>query len=961
MIREALFSPPDLPVWLLRLVFSVTLVCAAAVFVNMLLRRSSAAMRHRVWALSIAGSLAMPAIIFWFPEVRLGWLSVTAPRATVALESPRPSDVPSATPSDQWAHHVVDARRANSNVPPRNVLPPTSESHPSPAPAPNPVATPIETRPESPATNPRILTADATRNVLVSRALDHNVLWMLMLIVPAACGLWQSVRCARGARRVVEEAQLIRDAATQELVADVCRRLGWNGSLELRQTLRTPIPLCVGWRKPCVLLPPEWRSWGDLTLRAVLAHEVSHIVRRDVAWQFAARIACFLYWFHPLVWLAARKMRIERESACDDSVLEMVDQPVDYASVLLRFAREMVARSSPTAAALPMAGLSGLEGRVQAILDRGRRRSKVGARAGRIFAGAAMLIAAGAASLSPLSWEVPEVMALDAPTGGLAAQQPFRAAAPWPAEERQADVRPAGELKSAKPAPAGDISGRVVLKADPQQGAARARILGIPENPKATYVTAVADGQGKFRVPRSRSVMLFLAQNDERTISGIARVEPEESNVVIPVSPPVSARGRLLDSTGKPLPSYPMEYCLVVEGSFLDEFHVYQARDAKRLLGGNASTGANGEFVVPGLAPGWTYRISCCPGTMLNGSMQPFVTLATFTPAQSGITQLGDVKRPRTDTVDDIFLSASTAPRQFERALESATAEARMLDKRVLVVAGSRKNEIVRAVRAFLALSAPVPMTLPMAPGKDSGSGEPSWAKDLPGTLFNYSIVGLEVAAPGAKTATFLERHKLTPPATDDVTLAALDIDGRLIAQTSGQQLFSGKKSGAEPLAAWLHKHARKLPDAEKLLADALAQAKQENKRVFLREISPAADLYCSPLERYLERYKPLIEKDYVCLKIDARCAHTDAVMSRIRDYGLQDYSATGGVTFPWMVILDAAGKPLVSGTSPRGNIGHPESAQETSYFAWMLRATSQRLTEEEITTLVSGLNKNSH
>src|SRR5277367_2241573 len=111
MIREALFSPPDLPVWLLRLVFSVTLVCAAAIFANMLLRRSSAAMRHRVWALSIAGSLAMPAIVFWFPEVRLGWLSVTAPRATVTLESPMQSDVPLATPSDPLAHRVVDARR----------------------------------------------------------------------------------------------------------------------------------------------------------------------------------------------------------------------------------------------------------------------------------------------------------------------------------------------------------------------------------------------------------------------------------------------------------------------------------------------------------------------------------------------------------------------------------------------------------------------------------------------------------------------------------------------------------------------------------------------------------------------------------------------------------------------------------------------------------------------------------
>ena len=146
--------------------------------------------------------------------------------------------------------------------------------------------------------------------------------------------------------------------------------------------------------------------------------------------------------------------------------------------------------------------------------------------------------------------------------------------------------------------------------------------------------------------------------------------------------------------------------------------------------------------------------------------------------------------------------------------------------------------------------------------------------------------------------------------------------------------------------------------DAEKLLAEALRQAKAENKRIFLREDAPQDGVYGARLNRYAAQFKDLLEKDYVCLKIDARCPNADVVITRIRDYDMYRDTSGGNFSLPWMVVLDKTGKPLVSGTSPRGNIGIPDTAQETSYFAWMLRATAQRLSDEEITVLVSGMNK---
>ena len=73
-------------------------------------------------------------------------------------------------------------------------------------------------------------------------------------------------------------------------------------------------------------------------------------------------------------------------------------------------------------------------------------------------------------------------------------------------------------------------------------------------------------------------------------------------------------------------------------------------------------------------------------------------------------------------------------------------------------------------------------------------------------------------------------------PTADDVVLAVLDIDGHLIAEIGGQQLFAGKPPAAGPLSQWLHEQAPKMPDAKKLYDEALAQAKRENKRVLLRK-----------------------------------------------------------------------------------------------------------------------------
>jgi uncharacterized protein YyaL (SSP411 family) len=129
-----------------------------------------------------------------------------------------------------------------------------------------------------------------------------------------------------------------------------------------------------------------------------------------------------------------------------------------------------------------------------------------------------------------------------------------------------------------------------------------------------------------------------------------------------------------------------------------------------------------------------------------------------------------------------------------------------------------------------------------------------------------------------------------------------------------------------------------------------LAKAKQENKRVLVQVSGPRCG-WCTVLSRYLNDHHDLIEKEFTYVKLDDRLANGLEVIKRVRPV------QTGGI--PWMVILDADGKPLITSDAPQGgNIGYPGEPEGQAYFEKMLRTGSKQLTDAEIKTLISALAK---
>jgi HEAT repeat protein len=152
------------------------------------------------------------------------------------------------------------------------------------------------------------------------------------------------------------------------------------------------------------VLPAECESWSQERRLAVLLHELAHVRRYDIMGHTLGRLVCAVYWFHPLVWTAARQLRSESERACDDLALACGTHAADYAEHLLDIVTS-VRRDGTPMVALAMARRKEFEGRMLAILDPELRHSTPSRRqsASLIATLAVISIVVGAAAPAPRS------------------------------------------------------------------------------------------------------------------------------------------------------------------------------------------------------------------------------------------------------------------------------------------------------------------------------------------------------------------------------------------------------------------------------------------------------------------------------------------------------------------------------------------------------------------------------
>ena len=164
-------------------------------------------------------------------------------------------------------------------------------------------------------------------------------------------GLWAVGLCRRSGRAVEDPAMIA-------LVEELRNSMGCRPGVELLEVPDLTTPATAGWRRPMLLLPDDWRSWDESERRAVVAHELAHILRGDYAAGLLARVAVVLNYHHPLVrWMAAR-LQLEQELAADSMGARFSGGRSAYIVALSRLALRQDGRSPswPARAFLPARG-----------------------------------------------------------------------------------------------------------------------------------------------------------------------------------------------------------------------------------------------------------------------------------------------------------------------------------------------------------------------------------------------------------------------------------------------------------------------------------------------------------------------------------------------------------------------------------------------------------------------------
>ena len=160
--------------------------------------------------------------------------------------------------------------------------------------------------------------------------------------------------------------------------------MGLRRDVRLLLSDRLKTAFTTGMIKPKIILPATSAAWSRERVQLVLSHELTHVKRRDAWIELFAHVATTIHWFNPLVWVAVKQLRIERERDCDNAVLNSGARPSEYASLLMDIAADLGNSARPAWEVVTISQGSNLKDRLLCILNPSINRSTGSRRAAMI-------------------------------------------------------------------------------------------------------------------------------------------------------------------------------------------------------------------------------------------------------------------------------------------------------------------------------------------------------------------------------------------------------------------------------------------------------------------------------------------------------------------------------------------------------------------------------------------------
>jgi beta-lactamase regulating signal transducer with metallopeptidase domain len=346
------------------LAVKATFVFAFTSVALLLLRRATAATRHRVGTFGLAAALVLPILSAALPQVNIPILPDVRPPAPASASAsaedvafPEAPFLPAGT--DESKPAGISWRQLALAVPEKTAA-----------------ALPEDGSAMTAATDDAddTMTVAATRLPAPSRSASRRGpgLFLFLWIAGAAAVTMRLVVGWSRVRRIGREAKPIHDVEWLLERDAAARRLDLARRVDLVESEAVPVAMTSGLLRPLLLFGRAARQWAIERRRVVLLHELAHVKRADWPALLLAELAAAVYWFHPLAWFLTRSVRRDAETACDDLVIASGTKPSVYAGHLLGIFRSLGSPAHPTPAlALAIGGARPhhFEERLRRILD----------------------------------------------------------------------------------------------------------------------------------------------------------------------------------------------------------------------------------------------------------------------------------------------------------------------------------------------------------------------------------------------------------------------------------------------------------------------------------------------------------------------------------------------------------------------------------------------------------------